>query len=233
MVMRTLGIQEIPTDASADPGNEVFPLKLQSRILREQPLRTDQDEQDSPYWDLDRTSGREKRDRPVKRLSSGSIAAPRMTLLHVDEGAEPSRVPAPRRTLPGEEQAHRILRNHFARAALAEIDLLTAAAKTPHAAVFAEGFLRTVRRMRDTYSRDPLFLVLDALHDALAHNNRWISYTADQLKEARRIVDEFVKRKVDVPSAEKAVAALEAAGFDTLPFAVEFDLFDAADGEDD
>lgn len=92
---------------------------------------------------------------------------------------------------------------------------------TPTAAVYADNLLRTMSAMRDQSPFEPLTEVVMALHDAIAFQNRWIDYNANQYKGAHSLLATLLDSQLSNSDVEQAILALEDLGFDTLPFGVE------------
>jgi hypothetical protein len=103
----------------------------------------------------------------------------------------------------------------------------------PIAAIYADNLLRTMQALRDQFPDEPLTEVAMALHDAIAFQNRWIDYTANQYKGARNILTTLLNSQLHNENVEQAILALEGLGFDTLPFGVElnFDIHREEDEE--
>ena len=90
-----------------------------------------------------------------------------------------------------------------------------------------------MQALRDQFPYEPLTEVAMALHDAIAFQNRWIDYTANQYKSARNILTTLLNSQLHNENVEQAILALEDLGFDTLPFGVElnFDIYREEDEE--
>lgn len=67
---------------------------------------------------------------------------------------------------------------------LPDLEELSRYAGKPYSALYANSLLRKIRSMIDTYMGDPYTEVAVALHDALAHQNRWLDYKGTQYKGA-------------------------------------------------
>jgi hypothetical protein len=93
---------------------------------------------------------------------------------------------------------------------------------TPIAAVYADSLLRTLRTIRDQFPFEPLTEILMAFYDAIAFQNRWIDYQANQYKEVGDLLTTLVNSQLSNEEVEQAILSLEDLGFDTLPFGVEF-----------
>lgn len=107
---------------------------------------------------------------------------------------------------------------------LSDLEELSRHAGEPCSAVFADSILRKMRSMVDKCKGDPYTEVALALHDALAHQHRWIDYTKEQYQGAYDLFLSLVNQKaIDNTMVENSIIALEDLGFNTLPFSVKFD----------
>jgi transposase-like protein len=107
---------------------------------------------------------------------------------------------------------------------LSDLEELSRCAGEPYSAVFADSIIRKMREMVDKCMGDPYTEVVVALHDALAHQNRWLDYTAEQYQGAYNLFLSLVNRgKIDNTEVENSIIALEKLGFNTLPFSINFD----------
>jgi hypothetical protein len=119
--------------------------------------------------------------------------------------------------------AQRILRTHFLTDILAQLSNLATFARSEQAPNYAGRLFRAMRLFRDHLPTDPFSAVVLALYDALAFDNNWIRYTAQQYAKAREILRRFGNQDLNENKALKAVAALEDIGFDTTPFSIPDD----------
>ncbi|GAA6614879.1 hypothetical protein [Scytonema sp. NUACC26] len=104
---------------------------------------------------------------------------------------------------------------------LSDLEELSRCAGKPYSAVFADSIIRKMREMVDKCMGDPYTEVVIALHDALAHQNRWLDYTGEQYQGAYNLFSSLVAReKIDNTEVENSIIALENLGFNTLPFSV-------------
>jgi hypothetical protein len=102
---------------------------------------------------------------------------------------------------------------------LPDLEQLSKCAEEPVAAVFADSLLRKMRSLHDAYMYDPYTEVILALHDALAHQNRWINYTSKQYEGAYNLFSALVNQNtITNTDVENAIITLENLGFNTLPF---------------
>ena len=107
---------------------------------------------------------------------------------------------------------------------LSDLDELSRCAGEPSSAVFAYSILRKMRSMVDKCMGEPYTEVVVALHDALAHQNRWLDYTGQQYQGAYNLFLSLVNRgTIDNALVENSIIALENLGFNTLPFSISFD----------
>jgi len=126
-------------------------------------------------------------------------------------------------------EAESIMRIHFASEMLSDLKQVQQHCHTPRAAMYVDSLFSTVRLMRDVSPYDPYMALVMALYDALAYRNSWADYKRDQYKEAYRILKQMADVKhLNKDRIDKAIMRLEAAGFDTTPFAI-----DVGDDEDD
>ncbi len=115
---------------------------------------------------------------------------------------------------------------------LPDLEELSRCAGEPYSAVFADGILRKMRSMVDKCMGDSYTEVVVALHDALAHQNRWLDYSGEQYQGAYNLFLSLVNRgTIGNTEVENAIIALENLGFNTLPFSVSFD--DSAQSQSD
>ncbi len=114
---------------------------------------------------------------------------------------------------------------------LLDLDKIQPYCGEPIAAIYADNLLRNMQALRDGFPYEPLTEVAMALHDAIAFQNRWSDYTANQYKGARDILTTLLNSQLNNDDSvadaaageyvEQAILALEDLGFDTLPFGVE------------
>jgi|SRR5215469_7172070 len=128
-----------------------------------------------------------------------------------------------------EKEAESIMRTHFAVQILSDLKQVQHYCRSPRAAMYAESLFSTMRLMREVSPYDPYLGLVMALYDALAYRNSWADYNGDQYQVAYKILKQVANVKsLNRDRIEKGIMKLEAAGFDTTPFAV-----DVADGDDD
>lgn len=107
---------------------------------------------------------------------------------------------------------------------LSDLEELSRHAGKPYSAIFADSLLRKIRSMIDTCKGDPYTEVALALHDALAHQNRWLDYKNKQYKGAYNLFSSLVNQRIiNNTDVENSIIALDRLGFNTLPFSVSFD----------
>ena len=104
---------------------------------------------------------------------------------------------------------------------LLDLDKIQPYCGEPIAAIYAYNLLRNMQALRDEFPYEPLTEVAMALHDAIAFQNRWIDYTANQYKGVRNILTTLLNSQLSNEDVEQAILALEYLGFDTLPFGVD------------
>jgi hypothetical protein len=72
---------------------------------------------------------------------------------------------------------------------------------------------------------DPLTKVLLALHDAMAFQNRWVTYTEAQYNAGYSLLKDLADlQSLSDEDVQKITQLLEAIGFDTMPFEVSVNL---------
>jgi hypothetical protein len=131
-----------------------------------------------------------------------------------------------------EQDADRILRVHFVNPILADLRQIQRHCGTPAAAMYADSILRTIRAMRDLVSYDPYVEVTMALYDAMAFQNQWLNYTAEQYEGAHRVLRKLAGRaQLRNNNIENAIMDLEDLGFDTTPFEMNVELGNNIDDE--
>jgi len=107
---------------------------------------------------------------------------------------------------------------------LSDLEELSRCAGEPVAAVFVDSLLRKIHDMLEQYMGEPYTEVAIALHDALAHQNRWLDYTGEQYQNAYNLFLDLVDQEtISNTEVEKSIIALENIGFNTLPFSISFD----------
>jgi len=97
-------------------------------------------------------------------------------------------------------------------------------ANTPNASVYIHKILHTIRSFEEKSPDDVILEVLFAFYDALAYQNQWTAYTSAQFENAEEILSRVTKGSIKSKDIEKAIAALDNIGFDTIPF--QFSLED-------
>ena len=141
-------------------------------------------------------------------------------------------VPVGSPALKADRDTDRILRVHFVNPILADLRRIQRHCGTPAAAMYADSILRTIRAMRDLVSFDPYTEVAMALYDAMAFQNQWLNYTAEQYEGAHRIFRNLAGRsQLRNNDIENAVMDLEDLGFDTTPFGMDVEFGDNPDDE--
>jgi hypothetical protein len=136
--------------------------------------------------------------------------------------ALPTPVEMPKRAVSIDETAQRVMRVHFAKQILRELQWLEQKGGDPIAAMYVDSLFSTMRTMRDLSPTDPFVEVLMALYDAMAANNNWFNLKAHQLREAASILKKLLRRrKITEDAVEQAILSLEDIGFDTTPFGGE------------
>ena len=120
-----------------------------------------------------------------------------------------------------------IVRAHFFGPILEALSEIQPNVNSPSASVYVNTILHAIRDMEDKSPDDPFLDVLYAFYDALAYENNWAKYNAQQYANAKNILENFFDRPTITPDViEKAILALEETGFKTIPFS-----FSAEEGE--
>jgi hypothetical protein len=141
-------------------------------------------------------------------------------------------IPVGSPALKADRDTDRILRVHFVNPILADLRKIQRHCGTPAAAMYADSILRTIRAMRDLVPFDPYTEVAMALYDAMAFQDRWLDYTAEQYEGAHHLLRNFaVRSQLRNNDIENAIMDLEDLGFDTTPFGMNGDLGNTADDE--
>jgi hypothetical protein len=95
-------------------------------------------------------------------------------------------------------------------------------AGTPKAAVYIDQILTAKVKMEEVIGEDSIMPTIRAFYDAIACDGRWLDYSAEQYQKVFDILEPLSKLyPVSSGETERAVMALEDAGFDTTPFALE------------
>ncbi len=122
---------------------------------------------------------------------------------------------------PPNDLAKSIIRNTFVSRLLANLKAIQNQCGTASCAAYARELLHDMRSMRDLAPFDPLLKVVMALYDAMAVDNQWADYDASQYEQAHNVLKAVAQyASLDGKRIGKAILALEAAGFDTLPFCI-------------
>lgn len=121
---------------------------------------------------------------------------------------------------PSSEFIH-ITRAIFVKSILQALDRIQAFAQTSDAISYAHQILYQIQEFETTSPDDPFLEILSGLYVALAYENLWADYDAGQFAVVRRILKNFADRPVLKPmDIEKAIMAMEAAGFNTTPIPI-------------
>lgn len=120
-----------------------------------------------------------------------------------------------------------IIRAHYMSDILHALHQVQAHACTPGASVYINKVLHSIRHLEKKSPNDPALEVLLAFYDALAFDGLWTTYTAEQYRIAEQILVRIVNESVNTNKVENAIAALDNAGFETLPYTFSLD-----EGED-
>lgn len=135
--------------------------------------------------------------------------------------------PFPSSTPKIDPQAQFVIRKHYAKALIANLEKVQQFSGEPQAANYVGPLLNSILIMRDTIPLDPYVEVVMAFYDAVAYEDRWVNCRAEQYEGVKN----FLSRLANKPSlnrgdVDRGLDELEALGFDVLPFSDGFDLFD-------
>lgn len=119
--------------------------------------------------------------------------------LGIDIVPEPATVEIPKKSPAVDETMQKVLRTHFARQILRELQQVEQNCGEPIAAVYVDSLFSKMRTMRDLFPTDPFVEVLMALYDAMAANNNWCNLQAHQFREAGSILKKILRRKTSLP----------------------------------
>jgi hypothetical protein len=107
----------------------------------------------------------------------------------------------------------------IAESLLLDLEELSKCAGEPYSAIFADSLLRKIRSMIDTCMGNHYTEIAVALHDALAHQNRWLDYKGEQYKGAYNLFLSLVnQRTINNTDVENSIIALDRLGFNTIAF---------------
>ncbi len=118
-------------------------------------------------------------------------------------------------------------RAEFVKPILKALDGIQPYAKTPNASLYANEILHKIRELEDISPNDPFLEILSGFYVALAFDNQWTDYKAEQYAAIRKTLKKFADRPTLKPSeVEKAVMEIEEIGFDTTPIPIVPEDFD-------
>lgn len=122
------------------------------------------------------------------------------------------------------ESALRLVRATFLEQILRGLKSIQQHCGTPSAAMHARIVMRAMRDFDSASLLDPILEVVMALHDAMAFQNAWLSFSSAQYEEAARIL-KFAsqEKRLSDKKVYGAIGLLEEAGFDTTPFGSEIE----------
>ncbi|KAM3108697.1 hypothetical protein [Phormidesmis sp. 146-35] len=120
---------------------------------------------------------------------------------------------------PSSLTAQKDLRISFAEKILPDLRRIRRDRDEPPSPVYADSLIRTMREMRDPSSEDPFTQIVMALHNAMAFENHWITYTADQYLGAYTLLKSLVDQdNLQPEEVQQAILGLNRLGFETIPF---------------
>lgn len=117
-----------------------------------------------------------------------------------------------------------IIRAYYMKLILQSVHNIQPHAGTPNASVYIHKILHIIRDFDEKSPDDPILEILFAFYDALAYDNQWTAYTSIQFEEAEEILNRVTRDTIKAKDIEKAIAALDNVGFDTIPY--QFSLED-------
>ncbi len=123
-------------------------------------------------------------------------------------------------TLRREPMAERILRADVAGRIIPALRKMCEAVVEPKGAMIMSRIFKTIEHAAAVSPNSPFTRLLLALHDSLAFNNQWISYSHDQYTAAADTLAQLVRKPfINDSQANRAIVELEMIGFNTVPFA--------------
>jgi hypothetical protein len=126
-----------------------------------------------------------------------------------------------------------VVRQYFVSKILPDLQRIHRDPNEPPSPVYADSLIRTIREVRDLAPSDHFTKILLALHDAMAFQNRWVTYTEAQYDAAYNLLSGLVDlQSLSSEDVQKTTRSLEAIGFDTMPFEVSVSLEQSPEDED-
>jgi hypothetical protein len=123
--------------------------------------------------------------------------------------------------LPHDPAKQKDLRLPFVEQILIDLDRIQWLRDGLPSAAYAGHLMRTIKAMFKQIPADPLTEVLMALHDAMAYQNHWIQYTAEQYQNASGLIQDLSDRpQLTRQDTTQALQVLEELGFNTLPYEI-------------
>lgn len=111
------------------------------------------------------------------------------------------------------------LRLGFAEKILPDLQRIHRDRDEPPSPVYADSLIRTMREMRDRSPEDPFTQIVMALHNAMAFENRWVTYDGEQYLGAYTLLESLVDQDNLRPEeVQNAIISLNRLGFETMPF---------------
>lgn len=122
------------------------------------------------------------------------------------------------------EQSLLVIRAHFFKKISTIFPNLIEFSQSQNISVYVQQIMELLREFLTTSKDDPMTEVAGAFHDALAYENLWLEYTAEQYKDVQKIFEKILReKKLDSSSVEKKIMELYQCGFDLLPFSIDID----------
>jgi hypothetical protein len=118
-----------------------------------------------------------------------------------------------------------IVQQYFVSKILSDLQRIHQDPDEPPSPVYADSLIRTIREVRDIAPSALLVKVLLTLHDAMAFQNRWVTYTEAQYNAAYSLLKDLADlQSLSHEDVQEATRSLEVIGFDTMPFDVSASL---------
>ena len=114
-------------------------------------------------------------------------------------------------------------RTLYHQAILQALAVLQTHAGRPEARCHVEAILQAIRDLEEHAPVESLLEVWLAFYDALAYEDLWLTYTAQQYQIAHRILAAMGTQPIPAQQIEETIAALDGAGFDTMPYVFTLD----------
>lgn len=87
--------------------------------------------------------------------------------------------------------------------------------------LYISRLFRTLLEFQESSPDDPFLIITSTLYNALATDNKWIHYSADQYAGIIDIINKANNTKLTEKKIFDAISCLENVGFDTNPFSID------------